>query len=312
MKVIDLHCDTLSKLAEQKGSELKKNNFSIDLDKLKKGSYVAQLFALFVDRSEQSDPYQWALELINTYKREEEKNRNVIKQAFCYEDIIRNEEKGLISCILTIEEGAVLKGNLENLKSFYDLGVRLITLTWNYPNEIGYPNFMWKYSDRGLTNFGVELIDVMNEMGIIIDVSHLSDRGFYEVAYRSKYPFIASHSNARALTNNPRNLTDDMIKILANKGGVTGINFFSGFLGTSNIARVDDMVKHIRHIRNIGGIDVIALGSDFDGISTPVEFGDCSKIEVLFNSLVKNGFSEDEVDKISSKNALRLIKDAIR
>ena len=312
MKVIDLHCDTLSKLAEQRDSELNKNRFSVDLDKLIKGNYIAQFFALFVDRSEQSDPKKYAIELIDIFKREEEKNREVIKQAFSYKDIIENEEKGLISCILTIEEGAVLKGNLENLKSFYNMGVRLITLTWNYPNEIGYPNYMWKYSDRGLTNFGVELIDVMNEMGIIIDVSHLSDRGFYEVAYRSKYPFIASHSNARALTNNPRNLTDDMIKILANRGGVTGINFFSGFLGTSSIARVDDMVKHIKHIHNVGGIDVIALGSDFDGISTPVEFGDCSKIEILYNGLVKNGFSEDQADKIFYKNPLRIIRDVIK
>jgi membrane dipeptidase len=312
MKVIDLHCDTLSKLTEQKGSTLKKNSFSVDIDKLKQSNYIAQFFALFVDRSEHSNPQQWALELIDTFNKEVSKNKNSIGQAFNYSDIIENEKKGLISCILTIEEGAVLRGNLESLKSFYDIGVRLITLTWNYPNEIGYPNYLWQYSDRGLTSFGIQLIDAMNEMGMIIDVSHLSDRGFYEVAYRSKSPFIASHSNARVLTNHPRNLTDDMIRIIANKGGVTGLNFFSGFLGTSNIARVGDMVSHIKHIYNVGGIDVLALGSDFDGISTPVEFEDCSKMNILYSGLIKNGFSEDEVDKIFYKNAMRIIRDIMK
>jgi membrane dipeptidase len=311
MKILDLHCDTLSKLAEHKGSELKKNDFSVDIVKLKKSNYLTQFFALFIDKNKHPDVHGWALELIEIFNNEMIKNSDAVKQAFSYSDIMENEKKGLISCILTIEEGAALKGNLENLKSFYGQGIRIITLTWNYPNEIGYPNFLWKYCDRGLTDFGLQLIDAMNEMGVIIDVSHLSDKGFYDVAARSRSPFIASHSNARTITNNPRNLTDDMIKLLANKGGVTGLNFFSGFLGKSNTAKVEDMVKHIKHIYKVGGIDVLAIGSDFDGILSPVEFKDCSKMEVLYNSLIKGGFSENEVDKILYKNALRVIKEVV-
>ncbi|WP_139905274.1 dipeptidase [Clostridium thermarum] len=312
MKIIDLHCDTLDKLAEVEGSELKENIFSVDINKLKKSNYLAQFFALFVDRNDHPDIQAWALELVRIFKKEMLKNSDSVKQAFSYSDILENENKGLISSVLTIEEGAVIQGDLENLKGFYELGVRLITLTWNYPNEIGYPNYLWKYSNEGLTDFGLQLIDAMNEMGIIIDVSHLSDRGFYDVAARSRAPFIASHSNARSITNNPRNLTDDMIKILADRGGLTGLNFFSGFLGEYNIATVEDMVKHVKHIYKIGGIDVLALGSDFDGISTPVEFEDCSKMDVLYNSLIKNGFSEDEADKIFYKNALRVIKEVMK
>lgn len=312
MKIFDLHCDTLTKLTEVEGSELKRNNFSIDLNKMKKSNYIAQFFALFVDRDEHPDTQSWALELTNTFEREIRINRDTIKQAFSYSDVIENQKKGIISGFLSIEEGAALSGSLESLKDFYDIGVRLITLTWNYPNEIGYPNYMWEYSDRGLTSFGTELIDAMNDMGVIIDVSHLSDRGFYDVANRSKSPFIASHSNARTITKHPRNLTDDMIRIIANKGGVAGLNFFSGFLGASTVASVEDMVRHVRHIHNVGGIEVLALGSDFDGISTPVEFEDCSRMDVLYGSLLKSGFNENEVDKIFYLNALRVMRDTLK
>lgn len=308
MKVIDLHCDTLTKLAEESSSYLRKNGFSVDIEKMQKSNYIAQFFAAFVDKSQHRDPYIWALKLIEVFKREESKNRDKIKQAYCYEDILANEKEGKISCFLSIEEGAVLKGSLDKLHLFYKEGVRLITLTWNYPNEIGYPNTQEKYANKGLTAFGFQLIEAMNELGIIIDVSHLSDKGFWDVVSRSKSPFIASHSNARAIKNHRRNLTDEMIRALAKKGGIMGINFYSNFLGDKNIGTVEDIVTHIKHIKKVGGIDILALGSDFDGISTPVEFEDCSQLHQLYYGLIKNGFSEDEVDKIFYSNTLTFIK----
>lgn len=311
MKILDLHCDTLSKMGESKGTNLRNNKFSVDFERLKSSGYMAQFFAIFMD-SRSHDPYEWALNLADIFKNEISKNTDLVRQAYNYEDILSNDKESHVSCILTLEEGAALRGNIDNLKKFYEIGVRLITLTWNYPNQIGYPNCIARYRMKGLTEFGFELIDEMNRLGMVVDVSHLSDKGFFDVAERSKAPFIASHSNARAVTNNPRNLTDEMIKKIAQIGGVIGINFFASFLGSGNVSRVDDMLKHIRHIYNVGGSEVLALGSDFDGISSEVEFGDCSGMDVLYESLKKGGFSEAQADGMFYGNVLRVLKEVLK
>ena len=152
----------------------------------------------------------------------------------------------------------------------------------------------------------------MERVGIIPDVSHLSDKGFFDVLDICKKPFIATHSNARSIKDHPRNLTDDMIRKLSEKGGIMGINFCSNFLGESEIAKLDDIVRHIDHIRNVGGIDVIALGSDFDGIGNKVEIEDIGKIELLAYKLKQNGYKESEIDKILVKNAIRLFNDVLK
>lgn len=216
-----------------------------------------------------------------------------------------------MSALLAIEEGAVLEGNIENLEKFYDLGVRMITLTWNHENEIGYPHIKPENANKGLKSFGIEVVENMNDLGMIVDVSHLSDAGFYDVAKVSTKPFIATHSNSREMTKHSRNLTDEMIKILANAGGVTGINFCSAFIGETPMTMISDMVRHIKHMRNIGGIDVIALGSDFDGIESPVEIKNSSEMNKLAIQLEKEGFKVDEIEKIFYKNALRVIKDVM-
>jgi membrane dipeptidase len=152
----------------------------------------------------------------------------------------------------------------------------------------------------------------MNRLGMIIDVSHLSDRGFYDVARLSSKPFTASHSNSRSIRDHKRNLTDDMIKTLAEKGGITGINFEKSFLSDKDLSTVQDMAEHIMHIRNVGGIDVISLGTDFDGISPENEINNIGEIYKLIDALKKNKLSDDDIDKICSKNALRVIGDVMK
>ena len=217
-----------------------------------------------------------------------------------------------MSAFLTIEEGGVIKGKLENLRNFYRLGVRLMTLTWNYPNEIGYPNFDWKYQEQGLTAFGKEVVAEMNRLGMIIDVSHLSDQGFYDVASLSQQPFIASHSNSRAMTNHPRNLTDDMIRILAEKGGVIGLNFAASFLGSSETSQIEDMIRHAKQIYQVGGIEVLAIGTDFDGTAPNLDIMHAGQMKHLRDALAKNGFTASELDKIWYQNSGRLIKEVCR
>lgn len=308
--LIDLHCDTISVLLRQeKDGELKKNKLCVDIEKLRQGGTLAQFFALYIDQESVENPFEYAMIMLDRFHHEINVNSNEIAIARDYYEMMANQARGKISAFLTIEEGGVIKGKLANLRNFYRLGVRLMTLTWNYPNEIGYPNFEWKYQEHGLTTFGKEVVAEMNHLGMIIDVSHLSDQGFYDVARLSKQPFIASHSNSRAITNHPRNLTDDMIRILAEKGGVIGLNFAATFLGDSPTSKIEDMIRHVKHIYKAGGIEVLAIGTDFDGTAPNFDIRHTGEMDYLKDALKKNGFTMNELDKIWYQNSGRVIKE---
>ncbi len=292
---------------------LRKNNFSVDVEKLIKNDSIAQFFALFVDLNEAENPLEYALSMLDRFYSEVEANSDKLALATNYEELMENINNNKISTFLTIEEGGVIQGKLSNLRNFYRLGVRLITLTWNYPNEIGFPNCKSELQDKGLTKFGIDCIREMNNLGIIIDVSHLSDGGFYDVAKYSSKPFVASHSNSRYICSHARNLKDEMIKVLAEKGGVTGINFERTFLNNNGRSSVEDMVKHIKHIINIGGNEVVALGTDFDGINAKgIEIDNIGDMDKLFIGLNHEGISDDTIEKIFYKNTLRVIKDVMK
>lgn len=316
MKFIDFHCDTPSIMLKE-GVGIFKNDLKVDIEKLRKGEALAQFFALFIDKEEEDDTYSYCKEMLKNFKRELNENSKYISLCKNIEDLEKAENEDKIGAFITIEEGDALKGDLNKLREFKKEGVSLITLTWNYINDLGYPNYEFKYKNRGLTKKGIEFVEEMNALGMLIDVSHLSDKGFYDVIKYSKSPIIASHSNSRKKTNHSRNLTDNMIKDLANNGGVTGINFCNAFLKKDfedelGIASIENMVRHIRHIKNVGGIDVISLGSDFDGIGNEVEIKDSSKMGLLLKALEKEGFKEEEIDKIYYKNAKRIIKDVLK
>lgn len=311
MKYIDLHCDTAGRmLYENQG--LKSNTFKIDIQKLKKGGALAQVFAFFINIGEINDPILAFEIMYKNFKKELEENKIDIELVTNLQELMKTEKLGKIGAFLSIEEGEVLGGKVENLQRIYDKGIRFITLTWNYKNTLGYPNYQYLYKDKGLTSLGIEMVGEMERLGIIPDASHLSDRGFYDLVRICKNPFIVTHSNSRELTNHPRNLTDDMIKLLSNKGGVMGINFCADFIGKNKVTSIEDMVKHIKHIKNVGGIDVISLGSDFDGIENEVEIEDASKMGDLYYHLSKAGFTEYEMEKIYYKNSLRIFRENLK
>jgi membrane dipeptidase len=167
---------------------------------------------------------------------------------------------------------------------------------------------------RGLKEFGIEAVKYMNKIGMIIDVSHLSDGGFYDVAEYSEKPFVASHSNVRNLASYQRNLKDDMIKKIAEKGGIIGLNFAPKLLNenaSNKDSRIKEMIKHLNYIKNVGGESVLALGSDFDGIHGNLEIERSNKMPLLFKALKKNGWSDDLIDKFRVENALRVIKEVL-
>ncbi len=357
MKVIDMHCDTISEIlsGREHGKEMtiRKNDRMVDLEKMKQGSYSVQNFALFVEMKEGESPYRRVNQLLDVFREEMHCNRDRIRQVYTTSDILQNEAAGRLSALLTVEEGGVCEGKLENLYALYEQGVRMMTLTWNFPNALGYPNFNSKRDyytpnvEDGLTELGFRFVEEMERIGMIIDVSHLSDAGFYDVLRVTKRPFVASHSNARAVCPCVRNMTDDMIRKLAERGGVIGLNYCVDFLRDSakhesdkqsgqtekclkgginledqelqgfgrrpkeGYASLEDIAKHARHMAQVGGIECVGLGSDFDGIPTNPELTGADEIPKLAAALAKEGFHESEIDQILYGNVFRLYREIL-
>ncbi len=312
MNFIDFHCDTATHILE-KNEELKKNALKIDIEKLQKGEALAQVFAMYIDAKKVDSSYDYCLKMLTKFKNELAKNEKYISLCRTYADLETAQKEHKIGAFLSIEEGDALDGSLDKLHFFKEQGISAITLTWNYENALGYPNFEWTHQYKGLKPKGIEVVEEMNHLNMLIDVSHLSDGGFEDVLKYSKQPFIATHSNGRSITHHPRNLSDAMLKKLANAGGLTGINFYNNFLNPKyEIAYIEDMIRHIKHIRDVAGIEVIGLGSDFDGIPNEVEISDASQMGKLADALLKNGFFSDEVEKIFFKNGVRILKEVLK
>lgn len=315
MKMIDLHCDTV--LGMEQGQGLYRNDCHVDIQKLQKSNSLAQFFALFINSGEAEkagvDPWDRFLKLYEIFQTQMEENSAHIALTRNAREMAINEQDHKISAFLTIEEGGVLDGKIDRLQQACDMGVRLITLTWNYPNCLGYPNGMNSMEHRacGLTAFGREVVEAMNHLGMIVDVSHLSDAGFDEVATISQKPFIASHSNARALCGHGRNLTDEMLNKLGNCGGVAGLNFCPAFLNEEKICTPEILAAHARHMVNCAGIEAVALGTDFDGIGGDLRIPDIGEMHLLWEALSKKGFSEREIEKIWFANAKRIIEEVL-
>ena len=316
--VIDLHCDTIMALYQNKDKELKSNDLQIDINKLKKGNYLAQVFAMFVYLKGNDNPFKTCDEMIDLFYDELEKNKEEINIALSYEQIINNQKNGLINAILSIEEGGVIDGVLSNVNYFYQRGVRMICLNWNFYNGIGYPNFKMSEKpdftmpneEKGLTAFGIDVVKRMEKLGMIIDISHLSDKGFWDVYNNTTKPFIASHSNSRSICNHVRNLKDDMIRAISERRGVIGLNFCTNFINSeADITYTKDIVKHALHIIKVGGIDCLALGTDFDGIGRTTEIDNAGEMHKLYQEFINAGLSDEEIEKIFYRNFLRVFKE---
>jgi membrane dipeptidase len=303
MNIIDLHCDALLKLAEGKGSlrfadapELQTNKV-----RLSKGKVKVQCFAIFIEPDLPSDQkFHAALEQVDYfYKEVLAKNPEIIhlKEWTDFDRL----KLGQMGAMLTLEGVDAIGNDLTKLHILYQLGVRSIGLTWNNANlaadGAGEPR------GGGLTLLGKEIVAFNNEHKLFTDVSHLSDRGIWEVIELAKYP-IASHSNARALCHHPRNLTDAQARAMFEKGGLIHVVYHPPFVKESGEVEIADLVKHIDHFCALGGVKQIGLGSDFDGISIFIkDLEDASKTQNLIDVLLKH-FSEDEVRGFAYQNFL--------
>ena len=324
MGYIDMHCDTLMK-AFFKGKKdiLSLRRCRVDLEKLEQGGCKAQFFAIFMlPRSIRSkagfllpsdDRYIQKLRkiLLNTISAAPQRLALARNDA----ELRANAAAGRISAFLTLEDGRAVQGRLERLEEFYERGIRLISLTWNDANCFGAPNSQDPaVMAAGLTPFGKAAVERMNELGMIVDVSHLSDGGFWDVAALANRPFVASHSNCRALCSHRRNLDDEMLRALGSAGGVAGLNFLPEFVsGDAGPARAaaQRIAAHARHMANVGGVGCVAIGTDFDGFSGQGEISSAARMPLLFDALAAAGFHEREIEQIAHENVERVIRDTM-
>lgn len=333
MNLIDMHCDTLWQLLDlKKQGNLMENDCSVSIPLMRQAGTLAQFFACFTyleDYMAQTDEaadtkdgedkkhayekcYEHVLEMLDYMEEQVKFFSDDIAFAFSCSDILKNKSAGRISAVLTVEEGGILCGRSERIQILYDRGIRLITPLWNYENCIGYPNSRdQQIMSQGLKPFGIEAVEEMSRLGMLIDVSHASDGTFWDILRHVKKPVIASHSNCRTLCGHPRNLTDEMIRALAEKGGTAGVNFYGSFLGTAKESRVDEMTAHILHMIQKGGSSFPVIGTDFDGFDgmEHMDIPDVSYMERLWTALKKKGLSESQLDGIWSRNALRVLKE---
>lgn len=315
----DMHCDTLLYGIRKGLTDIyDMPEAMLDLKRLAQSKVLCQFLAVFFpprERLQLEDETLFA-KARKLLKDSMAAHKDLIRPAGCWEDVMRNRRAGMVSGVLTVEDGRMVGGSLQRLEQLHREGVRAIALTWNYANCFGYPNSPDPETmAKGLTPFGKEAVEAMNELGILVDVSHLSDGGFYDVAAVTKKPFAATHSDCRALAGHSRNLTDDMIRLLAEKGGVAGINFAPAFLDDTpgnQDSRIADMIRHIRHFIDVGGEDCVGIGTDFDGIGGRLEVGEPAGLEMLFDGLEKAGVTPRQIDKLASENVLRVMKDAMK
>ena len=324
MKVWDLHCDTLSELRHAQLSGTSKsfehNDLMIDLQRLKQSGYGLQCFACFVDLGAPEDPMRTALQEMDIFHNLLARYPDDLVWVRTGEDVKRLAGETRIGAMLTVEEGGTCHGDLAILRDFYRLGVRMMTLTWNHKNELAEPNVGPDYNEDtwpvapnttgGLTDRGVAFVEEMERLHMLVDVAHLSDAGIRDVLRHSTRPFVASHSNARACCPHVRNLPDDLLRAMGEKGCLIGLNFCPAFLDDGPdrhhlTSRVEDMARHAKYILNLAGEDCLALGSDFDGIGGKLEIAGAQDMPRLAEGLCRAGLTETQVEKIFWDNAAR-------
>ena len=282
MEYFDLHCDTLYKATVNNSSFQDETNH-ISINKAEHLSKWTQLFAVFIpDEIRGKNATNFFNKAVGVFKN----NR------------INNEK---INMLLAVENASMLAGDLSNISLLIENKVRSVTLTWNGENELG-SGAMCK-RDIGLTSFGKEVVKMLEENNIAVDVSHASDKLFYDVVKIAKKPVIATHSNSRTVTDVKRNLTDEQFKIIRDMGGIVGINFYKGFLNNDeDEARIDDIIRHTEHFLNLSGENTIAIGSDFDGADMPSDICDLTSIFAIYQRFLSE-FDVNITKKIFYDNA---------
>lgn len=305
MYIVDTHCDTL--LARSMGS----NEFTNDgkpqvtPERLREGGVTLQVCALFAGSVGPSGTGKDAPEAMAAaeYAALPTLTDHGVRQV----DSPFDAQDGETCLMLSIEGGEIIGDSLETLRAYREKGVRLFGLTWNHENLLAYPHCGG--GQHGLKPFGWEVVRELAKLGIATDVAHLGEGGFWDLIFNAEKPLMTSHSCCRKLCNHTRNLTDDQIRALIDRGGWMGINFYTSFLTDAETSSAETIVDHIAHVAELGGVENVGFGSDFDGISSaPVDVQHPGQIPNLIHALEKRGFSRTEIEGIAGQNFLRYFR----
>jgi|LSQX01.3.fsa_nt_gb membrane dipeptidase len=310
MIIVDAHCDTALSTYE-KNMDLFENDFHLDIKRLLETGPRVQFFAAFAHpMAYRNDTLSRVLGILDQVYCAQELYSDRFAVCMSSDAIDDALKMGKVAAMLSIEGGECLNGDLSVLRQLYRLGVRSMLLSWNYRNQLvdgaGEPN------GNGLSGFGRQVVEQMNRLGMIVDVSHLCDAGFKDVLEISTMPVIASHSNSRAVCDSIRNLTDSQLIDIKKNGGVVGLNFYTHFLNNTDRATIDDVVRHVEHICSLTGEDHIGIGADYDGIEhTPEGLEGTECIPALFERLAQLNYTDTLIEKIAGLNFMRVIKQVI-
>jgi len=310
LTVFDAHCDTIYQDWRQNDTILRDNpGGQLDLERTSCFSHYAQFFALFADaKGKRSEEMQAIFDQQHRiFCCEMERNQDAIR--FCRTGSQAQEAfyEGKAAAFLSVEGADLLGCSLTGLERAWMLGVRAVNLTWNHANRLS--GSAIEDRERGLGPEGKIFAGRMQELGMLVDVSHLSEPGFWDVIALAHQPIMASHSNARAVWDHPRNLCDPQLLALFRNGGVVGLNFYAAFLGED--PDLDTVLAHIEHVWSLGGEDHLALGGDWDGCDTlprGMENG-IAGLSNLYEHLLKHNYRETLVDKLYYKNLMKVVGD---
>ncbi|MGL4363304.1 MAG: dipeptidase [Cellulosilyticaceae bacterium] len=305
LKIIDFHADTASVIYETK-QNLNRNNCHIDIERLQKAGYTAQWFAFFIDieKHKRQNLMMYLNELHTYFVKQIEANKDNIAIVTTYQQYCECKQNNKLAAFLSLEEGQIIENDISNIDKLVSMGIRLMTLTWNYANDLAFPH----KESKGLTSFGKEVIRYLNDTPILLDISHLSESAMKDLKEGYHKPIIASHSNGKGFYNHTRNASDDIVRAIANSGGVIGVNFYNYFLGDTKITTIDQIIGSMRQLIQIGGEDTVVFGTDFDGIDCELEVCNCAEMDKLIDRMYQC-FPSLLVDKICYKNAERLLRE---
>ena len=316
--VLDSHCDTPSMMLRGRDLSIDNEGAHVDFPKLRAGGVDGAFFAIYIPADlEGEEALVHAESLLSCVEDTLSAHPDKAALATDAAQAYTNRDRGLFSVFLGLENGSPIGNSLELLREFHSRGVRYMTLCHSRDNLICDSCASEVKRWHGLSPFGREVVAEMNRLGMLVDVSHVSDETFYDVLKYSSNPVVATHSCCRALADHPRNMTDDMIRALAEKGGVIQINFYPVFLDgsfheeemyTAPRPSYKRIVDHIDHVASLVGIDHVGIGSDFDGIDVaPEGLENISMMPKVFEEMRRRGYSENDIAKVASENFLNVL-----
>jgi membrane dipeptidase len=325
--LIDTHNDVTSATVNGLDIGPRRTEGHTDLVRLKEGGVGATFFAVYVSGSytEGNRSANRAMQMIDTVRHDiVERYPNEFELVTTADGIEDARRRGMFAALMGIEGGHAIEDSLRLLRNFYALGIRYMTLTHSNSNNWADSSGDIQKPNNGLSPFGKDVVREMNRLGMLVDISHVADKTFWDALETSRAPVFASHSSCRAISPIPRNMTDEMIVAMAKKGGVIQINFGCQFLNAESAkaplgsaprvrATLGDVVAHIDRVKTIAGVDAVGIGSDYDGVGcVPEGLDDVSKYPALTKALLEKGYSEEDVRKIYGGNFLRVMRAAER